>query len=95
MLNIEVSCDPSSSPKYVCMLSHFSCVQIFATLWTVAHQAPLSIEFSQQEYWIGLRCLPLGDLPDPRIEPESLVSPALAVGFFTTSTTWEASVLSI
>ena len=95
MLNIEVSCDPSSSPKYECVLSHFRDVRIFATLWTVAHQAPLSIEFSRQEYWIGLRCLPPGDLPDPGIEPESLVSPALAVGFFTTRTTWEASVLSI
>ena len=51
----------------------------------MAHQPPLSIEFSRQEYWIGLRCLPPGDLPDPGIEPESLVSPALAVGFFTTA----------
>ena len=95
MLNTEVSCDPSSIPKYVCVLSHFSPVRIFATLWAVFHQAPLSIEFSRQEYWIGLRCLPPRDLPDPRIEPGSLVSPALAGGFFATSTTWEASVLSI
>ena len=52
----------------------------FATLWTVAHQAPLSMEFSRQEYWNGLP-LPLpGDLPDPGIEPES---PVLAGGFFT------------
>ena len=44
----------------VCALSRFS----HATLWTVARQAPLSIEFSRQEYWSGLPCLPKGDLPD-------------------------------
>jgi len=43
--------------------------------------------FSRQEYWSGLPCPPLGDLPDPGIEPLSLMSPALAGGFFTTS--WE------
>ena len=48
------------------MLSCFSCV--FATLWTVAHQAPLSIGFSRQEYWSGLPYPPPGDLPDPGIE---------------------------
>ena len=60
--------------------------------WIVAHQAPLSIGFSRQEYWSGLLCPPPPgeDLPDPGIEPTSLTSPALAVGFFTTSTTWEA-----
>ena len=41
------------------------------TSWTVAHQAPLSMEFSRQEYWSGLPCTSLGDLPDPGIEPES------------------------
>jgi len=46
--------------------------------------------FSRQEYWSGLPCPPPGDLPDPRIEPEALMSPALAGRFFTTSTTWEA-----
>ena len=50
------------------MLSHFSCVQLFATLWTVAHQAPLSIRFSRQEYWSGLPC----PLPKPGIETEFL-----------------------
>ena len=45
---------------------------------------------SMQEYWGGLPCPPLGDLLNPEIKPESLVSPALAGGFFTTSTTWEA-----
>ena len=61
----------------VCMLSHFTHVQLFATLGTVACQAPLSMEFSRQEYWSGLPCPPPGDLPDPGIEPESLLSPAL------------------
>ena len=72
------------------MLSHFIRVQLFATPWTVAHQAPLSMGFSRQEYWNGLPCLPPGDLPDPGIEPECLMSPALAGKFFTTSTRWEA-----
>ena len=66
--------------------------RLFATLWTVAHQAPLSMGFSRQEYWIELPCPPPGDLPDPRIKPMSLVSPALAEWFFITSTTWEAQM---
>ena len=53
----------------------------------VAHQAPLSMGFSRQEYWSGLLCPPPGDIPNPRIEPVSLLSPAWAGGFFTTSTT--------
>ena len=72
-----------------CMLSHFSHVQLFAILWTVARQAPLSMGFSRQEYWSGLPYPPPGDLPNPVIEPESLMSPSLAGGFFTTSATWE------
>ena len=72
------------------MLSRFSCVQLFVTLWTVAHQAPLSMGFSRQEYWSGLPCPPPGDLPDPGMESASLMSPALAGMFFTTSATWEA-----
>ena len=59
-------------------------------VWTETHQAPLSMEFSRQEFWSGLPFPTLGDLPNPGIEPVSLVSPALAGGFFTTSTTWEA-----
>ena len=70
------------------MLSHFSHVQLFATLWTVAHQAPLSMVFSRQGYWSGLPCPPPGDLPNPEIRPTSLMSPALAGGFFTTCSTW-------
>ena len=58
--------------------------------WTVACQAPLSMGFSRQEYWSGLLCLPPEDLPNLGIEPESLTSPALAGGFFTSSAPWEA-----
>ena len=72
------------------MLSRFSHVQLFATLWTVACQAPLSVGFSRQEHWSGLPCPPPGDLPMPGMEPASLVSPAWAGGSFTTSTTWDA-----
>ena len=71
------------------VLSHFSRVWLFATPWTVARQAPLSTGFSRQEYWSALPCCPPGDLPDPGIEPTSLMS-ALAGEFFTTSATWEA-----
>ena len=61
----------------------------FATLWNVAHQAPLSMGFPRQEYWSGLPCLPPGNLPVPGIKPGSLMSPALAGEFFTTSATWK------
>ena len=61
------------------MLGLSSCVQFFVTPWTVACQAPLSMGFSRQEYWSGLPCLPPGDLPNPGIKPESLMSPALQV----------------
>ena len=69
------------------MLGHFSHVQLFATLWTIAHQALLSMGFSRQEYWSGLPHPPPGDLPEPEIKPVSLMSPVLAGGFFTTSAT--------
>ena len=75
---------------HACVLSRFSCFQLFATPGTVVHQAPLSMGFSRQEYWSGLSCPPPGDLPDPEIESMPLTTPALADGFFTTSTTWEA-----
>ena len=54
-------------------------VRLFATPWTVAHQAPLSMGFSRQEYWSGLPFPTPGDLPHPGIEPTSLESPALAL----------------
>ena len=62
-----------------------SCVWLFVTLWTVAHQAPLFMGFSRQEYWNKLPFPTPGDLPDPGIEPAPLESPALAGGFFTTA----------
>ena len=67
------------------MLSRFSCVQLLATPWTLAHQAPLSMGFSRQDYWSRLPCPPPRDLPDSGTEPTSLVSPALAGQLFTNS----------
>ena len=78
----------SESAMRAWVLSHFSCVHSFVTPWTVACQAPLSMEFSRQEYWSVLPCTPSGDLPNPKIQPASFMSPALAGEFFTTSTTW-------
>ena len=60
--------------------------------WTVACQAPLSTEFSRQEYWSGLPSPTPVDLPNSGFETASLASPALAGRFVTTRTTWEASV---
>ena len=56
----------------LCVLSRFSCVWLFTTLWTIAHQAPLSMGFSRQEYWSGLPCPSPGDLPSPGTDPASL-----------------------
>ena len=71
----------SSSSKintliYTCAKSLQSC----PTLWNIAHQDPLSIWFSRQEYWSRLPYLPPGDLPHPGIEPTSLPSPIVAAG---------------
>ena len=77
------------------MLCCFSCAQLFETPQTVAHQAPLSMGFSRQEYWSGLPCPPPGDLPDPGMEPASLMLPALAGEFFITNITWEAHLSNI
>ena len=73
-----------------CILSCFSHLQLFPTLWTVTHPTLLSMGFSSQEYWSGLPCPPPGDLSYPGIEPACLMSPALAGGLFTTSATWAA-----
>ena len=77
------------------LLSRFSHVRLFATSWTEAHQAPLSIGFSMKEYWSELPCPPSGNLPDSGIEPLSPMFLALAVGFFTANATWEALKSSI
>ena len=93
------TCEPSKSTMVlfahdmrvcVCVLSHFSCVRLFVTLWIIGHQSSLSKGFSGQEYWSGLLCPPPGDLPDPGIKLVSLMSPPLAGRLFTTSATWEA-----
>ena len=75
-----------------CMLSHFSRVWLFGIPSTTAHQTPLSLGFSRQEYWSGLSFPFPGDLPDPGIEP---MSPVSASEFFTSSATWEAPVQCI
>ena len=67
--------------KEIMLLLLVSHSQLFATLWTVAHQAPLSMGFSRQEYWSGLPCPPPQDLPNPGTEP---MSP-----------TWQADSLSL
>ena len=54
---------------HACVLSRFSRVGVFVTLWTVVHQAPLSMGFSRQECWSGLSFPPPGDLPKPGIQP--------------------------
>ena len=61
----------SETPLCMHTLSRFSRVRLFATLWAAAHQAPLSMGFSRQEYWSGLLCPSPWDLSDPGIEPES------------------------
>ena len=70
--------------KLFCMhvLNRFSCVQLFATLWAVAYQAPLCMRFSRQGYWSGFPCSSLGDLLDPGIKPVAPVAPASQAKFF-------------
>ena len=68
-------------------------VPFFATPWTVAYQAPPSLELSRQEYWIGLLFLTPGALPYPGIKPTSPVSPALPHGFYTTNAPWQVSFI--
>ena len=88
------------------LISLFYCVcvlklsKLSSNAWSVcvSHSVvpdslPDSMSFSRQEYWSGLPCPPPGDRPNPGIEPESLKSPALAGGFFTTSAAWEAQCL--
>ena len=73
------------------ILSGFSHVRLFETLWTIATQAPLSKGFSRKEYWGGFPCPPPGNLPNSGIEPASSVCPALAGVLCPTSATWEVS----
>ena len=77
------------------MLSSFSRVQLCATLWTVAHQAPLSMGFSRQEYWSGLPFPAPGDFPNPGIKLHvSFMSPALAGEFFSTGAVTHTHIYS-
>ena len=81
---------PGSRCSAFCLSGFTYCAQLLSRVqllvipWSVAHQAPLSMEFSRQVYWSGLPFPPAGDLPDPGIEPIPLASPALSGGFFTT-----------
>ena len=77
-------------PWHMYVPSHFSHVWIFVTQRTVAHQAPLCMEFFRQEYSSGLPFPPLGGLPDPGIKSLSFMSPELAARFITISATGEA-----
>ena len=88
--------------KFLCLFLKMSPVQslspvwVFATPWTTACQAPLSMGFSRHEYWNGLPFPTSGDFSNPgKIKPTSLVSPVLAGGFFNTSASWEAQVNSV
>ena len=70
--NIQLTREPPPVFHRLCscvVLSPFSHVQLFVTLWTIAHQAPLSMRLSRQEYWSGLLCPPPRDLPNPGIKP--------------------------
>ena len=80
--------------KLYCIFVCSVCL-LFPTPWAVAHQAPLSVKFSNQEYWSELPFPTPGDLPDPGIKHMSPVSPALTGEFFTTPTTWDAPTISI
>ena len=70
---------------YACVLGHFSHVQLLVTLWTTAHQTPLSMEFSGQKYWsVFLACMPCplpGNRPHPGTESMSSAAPALQAHF--------------
>ena len=74
---------------HVCVITHIRLL-VNPRPQTVACQALLSMEFPRQEYWRGLQCPPPGDLSDPGMEAESLMSPILANVFFTAIATWEA-----
>ena len=94
--NLETEYHPWTSVSCllvcVCMLCHFRHIWFFATLWTRACQAPLTMGFSRQEYYSGLWPPPPGGFPDSGTEPAFLKSPALAGRFSATPATWKASL---
>ena len=91
---IDIYISKKGSSTSMCILSYFSHIQLFVTLWTVAYQASLPMGFSRQEYWSGLPSSPPGDLPHPGSTSKSLTAPALAGWFFTISVSCEAPVLA-
>ena len=93
-LTVRINGTNQHTQSSCAMLTCFSCVRLFATLWTTALQVPWSIVFSRQDYWSRFPRLPPGNLPDPGIEPTSLTSPAQAGGFFNVRATWEAPQLT-
>ena len=84
---------PAFAELAILCAQSLSCARHFATPLAVAHQAPTSMGFSRQECWSGLPRPPPGDLPDPGIEPTSLMSPALAGGFFAAAAAAAAKLL--
>ena len=83
-------CVGGSRRPCLCVCCYFCHIRLYVTLWTVAHEAPLSMGFSWQEYWSGLPYPPPGDCSGLGIKPASFMSLASSGWFFTTSTTWEA-----
>ena len=79
----EISCRNTYFHQVLHAYSKLTYSCLCVTPWTVARQAPLSVTFSRQEYWSGLPCPPPGDLPDPGVEPASLMSFALVGRVFT------------
>ena len=75
---------------HVCVLSCFNHVRLFATLWIVACQSPLSMGMLQARILEWVAMTSSRDIPNPEIKPVSLMSPKLSGRFFTTSATWEA-----
>ena len=86
----EIKTAVSLLPVVLLLCINAKGIQLYAIPRTVAHQAPLSMGFSGQEYWSGRPCSPPWDLPNLGIEPASLTSPILAGRFFTNNATWEA-----
>ena len=96
LFNFRRNCQTSVNHGFTILHSCKLCCAVTSvvsdplTPWTVTLWAPLSMGFFRQGYWSGLPCPPPGNLPDLGIKPTSLMSPALAGGFFTVSSTWEA-----
>ena len=84
-MSLDLQTAPESPDSVFCALSHFSCVQLFAASWTCGFLCPWDSPGKNTE-WVAIS--------SPGTEPESLMSPVLAGGFFTTSATWE-TILSI